>query len=367
MINLPLSAPPARLCIFRLSALGDATHTVPVIRAVQKHWPDTRITWIIGKPEYRLLELLDEIEFVVFDKRGGWSEIRKLRRALTGRKFDVLLHMQVALRANVLSRLVDAPVRLGWNRERSRDRHQWFVNATIPDVPFQHQVDGFLEFARTIGVPAESPHWALPVSEQDREWAANALPGRQRSLMISPCSSHPLRNWSNRRYAQVADHAHRILGMRVVLIGGPSEFERRTADAIVARMQSPAVDLVGKDTIRQSMALLERATVLLSPDSGPVHIASALGVPVLGLYAATWSRRSGPYRSLDLCVDRFRDAARQFRGAEPEDLRWGTRIEEPGVMDLVATDEVIGKLEAALAEGGRAVGGKHPQDSSERQ
>ena len=93
------------------------------------------------------------------------------------------------------------------------------------------------------------------------------------------------------------------------------------------------------------MALLQKAAVLISPDSGPAHIASALGTPVIGLHAATWSRRSGPYGSLEHCVDRFPEAARKFRGREPEELRWGTRIKTPRVMDLVTVDDVIEKLE----------------------
>jgi heptosyltransferase I len=137
--------------------------------------------------------------------------------------------------------------------------------------------------------------------------------------------------------------------MRVVLAGGPSELEQLTAAAIVAAMRKPAINLVGKDSLAQSMAVLQRASVLLTPDSGPAHIASALGTPVVGLYAATWSKRSGPYNSLDLCVDRFADAARKYRGKEPEELRWGTRIEEAGVMDLVEVDAVVEKLETAIA------------------
>ena len=135
--------------------------------------------------------------------------------------------------------------------------------------------------------------------------------------------------------------------MRVVLSGGPSELERDTAATIEQSMSQPAINLVGQDTLTQSMALLQRAKPVLSPDSGPVHIANAMGTPVLGLYAATWARRSGPYNSLDLSVDRYREAARKFRGKEPEQLRWGHRIEEPGVMDLVTVDDVIEKLESA--------------------
>jgi len=346
--KLPLSQPPGTLCILRLSALGDATHTVPVVNAIRRHWPNTRITWVIGKLEHRLLASLDGVEFIVFDKRGGWAAIRELRERLRQRHFDVLLHMQVALRANLLSRLVHSPIRLGWNPARSRDRHQWFINHTIRDVPFQHQVEGFLEFARALGLPTEPPQWSLPVSPGDRAWAEHHLPGEQPTVLISPCSSHPLRNWSADRYAAVADHAIGKMGLRVALTGGPSALEQETGQAIVQRMQHSPVNLIGKDTLTQSMALLKRASILISPDSGPVHIASALGTPVIGLYAATWARRSGPWRSLELCVDRFPQAARKFRGQAPEALRWGTRIEMPGVMDLVQVEDVIERLHVAL-------------------
>ena len=114
-------------------------------------------------------------------------------------------------------------------------------------------------------------------------------------------------------------------------------------------MQQPVLNLIGKDTLPQLAALLERADLVLSPDSGPVHLANALGTPVIGLHASTWSRRSGPYHSLDLCVDRFAEAALKFRGKPPEELRWGTRIEDAGVMGLIEVDDVLDKLEFALA------------------
>ena len=346
MSALPLEHRPESICILRLSALGDATHTLPVVRAIQDHWPATAVTWIIGKLERRLVDGLENVEFIVFDKRGGWREIARLREALRGRRFDVLLHMQVAARANLLSRLVRAPVRLGWDRGRSRDFHTWFTTDQVAEVPFQHQVQGFLEFPRALSIAADSPRWDLPVSAEARAWALEHLPTDAPVLLISPCSSHPLRNWRTEHYALVADHAARHLGMQVVLSGGPSPLERDTGQAIETQMATPCLNLIGKDTLEQSKALLQRAGVVLTPDSGPAHIASALGTPVIGLYAATWSRRSGPYNSLDLCVDRYEEAARKFRGKDAADLRWGHRIEEPGVMDLVQPACVIDRLEA---------------------
>lgn len=334
-----------RLCILRLSALGDATHVVPVIRAFQDISPATEITWIIGKLEHKLLGGLDGVEFIEFDKKGGWSSVKALRGALRDRRFDALFHMQVAARANLLSRMIRAPLRLGWDRDRSRDFHHHFTRHSVASVPFQHQVQGFLEFPRAVGIEVETPRWDLPISERAHNWVGSKVSGDQPVLVISPCSSHELRNWRSENYAEVADFAANEAGMQVVLSGGPSELELRVAGEIESAMKSPCINLVGKDTLEQSKALLKRADLVISPDSGPAHLASALGTPVIGLYAATWSRRSGPYNSLYLCVDRFREAARRFRKSEPEQLRWGTRIEEPGVMDLIKPEDVIRQIQ----------------------
>lgn len=333
------------ICIMRLSAIGDMTHVVPVIHAIRSHLPQASITWVIGKLEARLLEGLPGVELVVFDKKGGFGAIRQLRKTLKNRKFDVLLHMQVAARANLLSTLVKAPVRIGWDKPRWRDRHQWFINQSVQSLPEQHQVEAFLEFARALGVPPAPPVWNMPVSEENISWAKEVLGDGPPILMISPCSSHPLRNWQAVRYAQVADYAISKLEMRVVLTGGPSALEVTTGQEIEFAMQNKPQNLIAKDTICQSVALLKQAAVVLSPDSGPAHLASAVGTPVIGLYAATPSKRSGPYNSLELCVDRYAQAARKFRNTEPEKLRWGQRIEFPGVMDLIETRDVIEKLD----------------------
>lgn len=342
---LPLTAAPQSVCILRLSALGDATHVLPVVTAIQKFWPKTKISWILGTLEYQLLKHLEGIEFIVFDKKQSFHSYRVLKKKMAGRQFDVLLHMQVALRANLVSRAINSSIRLGWDTQRSRDWHHKFVNYQVPEVAYQHQAQGFLSFARTLGLSVREPAWQLPVCEDAKAFAEQQLPGEQQTLVISPCSSHKLRNWSIEGYATVADYATEKMGLRVVLSGGPSSLEYTVSSEIEKAMKNPVINLVGKDTLQQSLGILQKADIVISPDSGPAHIANALGTPVIGLYAATWSPRSGPYSSLDLCVDRFPQAARKFLQKEPRELRWGTKIEQPGVMDLILAEDVIEKLE----------------------
>ena len=156
------------------------------------------------------------------------------------------------------------------------------------------------------------------------------------------------RNWPPARFAALAEHAAGRLRMRVILAGGPSELERRTGAEIERACPASLINQIGKDTLPELLALLSRATVLVSPDSGPVHMATAVGTPVVGLYAATNPARSGPYLSGRWCVDAYPRAARAFRGCDPAELPWNHKIEEPGVMDLIGVDEVAAKLDQLL-------------------
>jgi heptosyltransferase I len=344
---MPVNIAPRSLCLLRLSALGDATHALALVRALQRGMPGLAITWIIGKGEAKLLEGLDGVEFIVFDKKAGLAGFRELRATLAGRRFDVLLQLQLALRAGLASTLVRADRRIGFDRGRSKEGHSLFINERI--APGGHHVlDAFLQFLAPLGIAPGPVEWRMPVPESAHAWAAQQLPGDQPTLLVSPCSSHPLRNWRAERYAAVADHAA-ARGWRVLLCGGRSQLERDTADAILAAMSAPALDLVGKDTLKQLLALLARASLVLTPDSGPTHLANAMGTSVLGLHACTDAGRSGPYSDTRWCVNHYADAVAQFLKVPPGDVRWGRRVEFPGVMDLVTVAEAVGRFDAYAA------------------
>ena len=209
-------------------------------------------------------------------------------------------------------------------------------------------VPAFFGFPAALGIKERLLRWDIPLPEAAQEYARALLPDAQPTLVISPCSSHVRRNWRPERYAAVAEHAVRRHGMRVILSGGPSTLEQATGAAIMRAARVPLLNQIGRDTLPQLLALLARANVLVSPDSGPVHMATMVGTPVLGLYGATNPARSGPYLSQQWCVNAYGAAARRFRHREPEELPWTTKIEEPGVMDLIKVEEVIAKLDELL-------------------
>lgn len=337
------------LCILRTSAIGDVTHVVPLVRTLQAAMPQTHLTWLIGKLEHRIVGDLPDVEFIVFDKSAKREGFRSVREKLAGRRFSALLHMQVALRSNILSVLVKSPLRIGYDRARSKDLHGLFINCRIPSRKGQHVLDAMASFLEPLGLIQDTVRWDIPIPVEAEEFSDRHLPRGRRTLLISPTSSHRLRNWRTERYAAVADYAMNELGWRVVLCGGPSNFEREFADEILSHMQTPCIDLTGKDTLKQLLALLRRADLVLAPDSGPMHMANAVGTPVLGLHAASNPERSGPYSDRQWCVDRYDAAARKYRRKSAEKLAWGTKLEYPGVMDLIEVDDVIERLQAFSA------------------
>jgi heptosyltransferase I len=346
---LPLTHPPESICLLRLSALGDVSHIVTIVRTLQTHWPQTRLTWIIGKREAELVGDLPGVEFIIFDKRAGFGAHRELRRCLRARRFDVLLHMQVSLRANMVSRGVDASVRLGFDRARSKDLHGLFINVRIPAARDQHVLDGFFSFLKTLGLNERELRWDIPVPPQARTIAERYIPATQRTLVICPCSSHANRNWRADRYAQVADYAAQRWGTRVLLCGGPTIREREYGEVIVRHMRELPINLIGRTSVKELLALLARVNILLAPDSGPAHMATGVGTPVIGLYAATNPARACPYFSRQWCVDQYDTAARRYRGKRASELAWGTKLEYPGVMDLIEVNEVIERLDELMS------------------
>jgi heptosyltransferase I len=348
-------AQPEQLCLIRLSAIGDTCHAVPVVRTIQKAWPDTRIVWIIGKIEHQLLAGLSGVEFAVLDKARGLGGYLDLRERLKGMAFPLLLHMHASMRANCASLMVRAQTRLGFDRARARDFQWVFCNTHIAAVRQQHVIDGLFGFAEALGIKERDLRWDIPIADEDRAFAEQHMAGSERVLLISPCSGQRFRNfrnWSAAGYAQVAEEAALRYGARIVLTGGRTDLERSYGHEISSRMHHPVENLIGRTTLKQLLALISRASVVLCPDSGPAHMATAVGTPVVGLYATSNRHRTGPYLSQDLVVDRYPEAVARDIGRPVQALRWGQRVRNPDAMSLITVADVMQKLDAAFSRHG---------------
>lgn len=353
----PASHAPDSVCIVRTSAIGDVSHAVPVVRTLQKHWPDTRLTWVVGQLEHTLVGDLDGVEFLVADKRDGlFGAPRRLRRQLAGRRFDVLLHLQASWRANLLAAVIRADQRVGFDRTRARNQQHWFTRTQADGDPRVHVLDGFFQILAAAGLPERELRWDLPVPPEAEGEVAPKVP-QTPYLAISPCTSARARNFRNvtpERYAAVADHAWETHGLPLVLTGGPSALERDYGEAITAQTHAPVTNLIGATGLKALLAVLRRAAVFVGPDSGPLHLANAVGTPVVGLYATSNPHRTGPYCHLDTVVNRYPDAVQAEFGKPVEAVRWGQRVRRPDAMDRITVEDVTTQLERALAEGSTA-------------
>lgn len=298
------------LCLLRLSAIGDVCHAVAMVQAIQRQYPKLKITWIIGKVEYQLLKHLNGIKFVIFDKSLGWRSYFKLREDLAGKKFDVLLHMQVALRATIASLAISAKVRVGFDRARAKEG-QWLVtNQSVEPLATPHVLEGFMGFAKAIGVTDLTPRWDIPVPLADTEFAKKMIPDGDKALVICAAASKAERNWLPERYAAVAEHAI-SKGFRVILCGGPVPLELELAKSIEQVCAVPLENQVGNTSLTQLLAVLKQASIVLAPDTGPAHMAVTQGTAVIGLYAHSNPGRTGPYTSLDNVVSAYDEADRK--------------------------------------------------------
>lgn len=338
--NISSITPIKSICLLRLSALGDITHSLPVFYTLRHALPDTKITWIIGKIEYELVKGLEGVEFIIFDKKAGFSAYKELKHKLKDRQFDVLLHMQMSLRASLISLLVKAKTKIGFDRQRAKDAQWLFTNKKIQAHTHQHVIDSFFGFTEALGINEKQYKWDIPIADSDKQSAKQLLGTDSKYIIISPCSSKDYRNWNTQGYAAIADYIKKQYNYDVVLTGGNSAIEKRYADEISQQSNSKPINLIGKTNIKELLSIIDGAVFMISPDSGPAHMATAMDTPVIGLYATTNPDRARPYLSSEWTVNRYPDAIQKKYNKEVKDVAWGARVKDAWAMDLITIEDV---------------------------
>jgi heptosyltransferase I len=340
-----LASGPREVGILMLTALGDAVHVLPVLRAMRRARPDWRLTWVIQPVPHRLVEPNEPADdYVVFDRRRGaraWVAYAEARRAMAGRRFDLLICLQVYLKAGLLAAVLPADVKLGFDRRRARDANWLFTNARIPARPDAHVQDQYFEFLRHLGIEPEPVVWGLEPTAPEREEQSAFLARMEGAQLcgVVLATSRPEKNWAPERYARLLEAVRSDLGMTPVLIGGPSAVERDVSARLAAAGAGDPVDMLGDD-VRRLVWLTQACDVVVSPDTGPLHIARAVGTPVVGMYGFTNPRRAGPYRAFsDLVVDGYAREPGEDYPLSPRHRRGG--------MDRVTVDAVLAAVERA--------------------
>jgi heptosyltransferase I len=292
-----------------MSAVGDAVHVLPVINAIKRHKPTAHITWVLQPGPASLVRghpAVDDI--VIFRRDRGWRAFVDVRRELARRHFNLLMDFQVYFKAGIVTALSGAPLRLGFDRQRARDLNWVFTNRRIPASPVQHVQDQYFEFLCELGISPAPLEWKLGPWDDEREWQHDWVSriGQQFAAIVVG-SSKPAKDWLPNRWAAVCDILDSEYDVQPVLVGGDSAREAATAAQIAATAKRAPVIALGTG-LRRLVSILDASSLVLAPDTGPLHMAVALDRPVISLIGYSDPRRTGPYRKFhDLLIDAYHD------------------------------------------------------------
>jgi len=341
---MPLDERVTDICIVLLTGIGDVVHGLPVANALKDADPTRRITWVAEPAPAQVLREHPSVDHViVFRKKEGFRGIERLRNDFRQRRFDLTLNMQRHFKGVFPTAFSGAPVRVGLDRDKVREGVWRFSNRHIEPGPWVHTQDMLLRFLDALGIPRPDPlEWRITFSEAERTRRAaffDRLPNAPVVGLVLG-SNVVRKDWPAERYAELADALADRHGATVLLVGGPAERERAAADLIHDRAGSAPISTL-VDDVRRMMWTVDGCDLLVSPDSGPLHLAHALGVPVVGLYGHTNPARVGPYDLFrDLLVDAYHDD-----GEAPEPAR--TRARD-GRMGRITVSEVLERVEQAF-------------------
>jgi lipopolysaccharide heptosyltransferase I len=336
---------PRRILIVRLSAIGDVIQGMPIACALRERFPQAFLAWAVEERAAALLrghEALDEL----IPLPRGWLKspggVWRLRRRLHALHFDTAIDVQGLTKSALLAWLSGARRRIGFGSPGGRELSQWFNNDRV-DPKTTHMVDRYLELLRPLGIESPTVRFQVPEREEDGNAAARIL--RERKLdqgcaIINPGAGWPSKLWPTDRYAAVARHLARVRRLPTLVVWA-GQAEQVLAEQIIAAAEGTA-HAAPATTLAELAALSRRARLFIGADTGPLHIAAAVGTPCVGLYGPWPASRHGPYGAQNVALQQmfFEGPTRARRNAPP------IYMEAIGV-DLVcdACDGILDRLE----------------------
>ena len=330
-LRIPLMPSP-RIAIVRLSSIGDVIHGLPVLCALRRHFPSAALAWVVEDRAAALLKghlALDQL----IEVPRGWlrspGTVAGLRQRLRQFHPEVTVDLQGLTKSAVAARLSGARRRIGFGDEKGREI-SWLLNNWLVRTTAAHTVDGNLELLRPLGIESPEVRLEIPESQEAQAFAERIVAELGLGsgfAIVNPGASWPSKLWPVDRYAAVARHLGTTHGLPTLAVWGNPR-ERGWADDIVA--QSAGYALRVPDTsLTELAALARRARLFVGSDTGPLHVAAAVGTPCVGLYGPMPAERNGPYGPGHIAIQRmrFEGSSRQRRNA-PRDLMEAIRVED---------------------------------------
>jgi len=337
--HAPIRASLDRVGIVMMSAVGDAVHVLPVVNAIKRHHPPAHITWVLQPGPATLVRGHPNVDdILLFNRAAGKRAFAETHRALATRPFDVVLDLQVYFKAGIVTSFTRAPVKLGFDRARARDFNWLFTTHKIPPHPTgQHVQDQYFEFLAALGVPHEPVVWHLGPWPTERAWQREFYAHFDRpAAPIVVATSKAQKDWPPERWVEVCDALYGDFGLQPVLVGGRSTRELHAERVIMERARHKPITALGSG-LRKLVAIFDGAALVLSPDTGPLHMAVALDRPVVSLIGYSNPKRVGPYRKFrDLMIDAYGEPGEEY----PISME-----NRPNRMERITVRDVLEKVE----------------------
>jgi len=320
---MPDRAP--RILIVRLSAIGDCIHTMPVLSALREHYPAAFLSWVVEGHNGDLLrdhKALDELIIVP----RGWLKnphtVWQLRRRLRSLKFDVAIDVQGLTKSAIAARLSGAPRRIGMSGVDGRELSTWLNNVLV-EPQSRHIVDRNLELLAPLGITSPAVHFAMPrlAAEDGRAQQIVALAEVQGGFaLLNPGAGWPSKLWPVERFAAVARYLGHYRGLSSLVVWAGAK-ERAMAESIAAAAEGYA-QMAPPTSLTELAALVRRARLFISSDTGPLHIAAAVGTPCVALFGPMPAERNGPYGQGHVALQKMllTGSSRSRRSAGPESM-----------------------------------------------
>ncbi|HEX5581797.1 MAG TPA: glycosyltransferase family 9 protein [Gemmatimonadaceae bacterium] len=327
-----------KIGVVMLAAVGDAVHALPVLNAIRRHHPSSEVTWILQPGLAPFVEGHPAVDRVIpFHRREGWRGFLDVRRRLAHERFDTVLVLQPYFKAGLVASFAPADVRLGFDRRRARDLSWIFTNAKLPPHPVQHMQDQYLEFLDALAVPRGPLEWDLGPWPAERAWQREFTARFDRPIAsIVVGTSKAAKDWMPERWAALVDVLYADYGLQPVLVGGRSERELAAERVIMERARHAPVSALGSG-LRPLVSIIDASALVVSPDTGPLHISVALGRPVVSLMGYTNPKRTGPYRRFhDLLIDAYGEPGEDY----PISME-----NRPGRMERISVADVVERVE----------------------
>ncbi len=294
---------PRRILLIKPSALGDIVHALPILNLIHLRWPTAQITWLVTPAFAGLLRGHPMIsELMIFDRKhyaqSWWNpkamlDWRQFKRSLRQSNFDLVIDLQGLFRSGFLSFQTGAACRVGFEDAREGG-WVFYTHRVRVDTWDQHAIGRYLKITRALGCPDGPIEFPFVIDDADRVSVRQLLANIGNYAVLLPGTIWNTKRWPVERFAALVQPLRQQFGMESVVAGGP-------ADGALGR-QIPGVDLTGKTNLRQLVALLEGAALVIANDSGPMHIAAALGRPLVTVFGPTNPLRNGPYGREDCVV-----------------------------------------------------------------